>query len=69
MGSQLKSQERNSDFASEESFGQAAKRFEEHYGWQVQRSKIRREVENIARLAFTYVEQRLVRLSKTSLES
>ena len=34
-------------------------------GWQVKRSKIRREVENIAELAFTYVEQRLLRLSKT----
>ena len=53
------------DFGSEESFGQAAKRFEEHYGWQVKRSKIRREVENIAEEAFTYVEQRLLRLSKT----
>lgn len=53
------------DFGSEESFGQAAKRFEEHYGWQVKRSKMRREVENIADQAFTYVEQRLLKLSKT----
>jgi hypothetical protein len=26
------------DFGAEESFGQAAKRFQEHYGWQVERS-------------------------------
>lgn len=26
------------DFGSEESFGQASKRFEEHYGWKVERS-------------------------------
>lgn len=53
------------DFGAEESFGQAAKRFEEHYGWQVQRSKIRREVEHIGEQALTYVERRLEMLSKT----
>lgn len=53
------------DFGSEESFAQATKRFEEHYGWSVKRSKMRREVENIARQAFTYVEERLLMLSKT----
>ena len=53
------------DFGVEESFGQAAQRFEEHYGWLVQRSKIRREVEHIAGLAVTYVEQRLAILSET----
>ncbi|MCC0177628.1 hypothetical protein I4641_11625 [Waterburya agarophytonicola K14] len=53
------------DFGAEESFGQAAQRFEEHYGWQIQRSKIRRKVEHIGKLALTYVEQRLEMLSKT----
>jgi hypothetical protein len=53
------------DFGAEESFAQASQRFEEHYGWRVKRSKIRREVEHIAELALTYVERRLAMLSKT----
>ncbi len=53
------------DFGASESFGQASQRFEEHYGWQVQRSKIRREVEHIAGQALSYVERRLGMLSKT----
>lgn len=32
------------DFGAEESFGQAAKRFEEHYGWVIDRATVRREV-------------------------
>ena len=48
------------DFGSEESFGQASSRFEEHYGWKVERSALRREVENIAFLALAYVERRLL---------
>lgn len=48
------------DFGSEESFGQASSRFEEHYGWKVERSAVRREVENIAHLAEQYVERRLL---------
>ncbi len=36
------------DFGAEESFGQAAKRFKEHYGWTVERGAMRREVEAIA---------------------
>lgn len=48
------------DFGSEESFGQASERFQEHYGWKVERSAVRREVENIACLALTYVERRLL---------
>lgn len=47
------------DFGVEESFGQAAKRFQEHYGWGVERSLVRRKVETIAQLAEQYVEQRL----------
>ncbi len=48
------------DFGSEESFGQASSRFEEHYGWKVERSAVRREVKNIASLALAYVERRLL---------
>ncbi len=47
------------DFGSEESFGQAAKRFKEHYGWTVERGAIRREVEAIANEAESFVEKRL----------
>ncbi len=46
------------DFGAEESFGQAAKRFQEHYGWKVERSSLRREVESIANAAQQYVESR-----------
>lgn len=48
-----------SDFGCEESFGQAAKRFQEHYGWTVDRAKVRREAEKTALLAQEYVEKRL----------
>lgn len=48
-----------SDFGAEESFGQAAKRFQEHYGWTMDRAKVRREVEKTAVLAQEYVEKRL----------
>jgi hypothetical protein len=51
------------DFGCEESFGQAGKRFEEHYGWKVERSHVRREVETIAFLAEKYVENRLLELA------
>ena len=34
-------QRRDSDFGAEESFGQAAKRFEEHYGWAINRATVR----------------------------
>jgi hypothetical protein len=47
------------DFGAEESFGQAAKRFAEHYGWQVGRTTILRLVESHAREAEAYVGQRL----------
>jgi hypothetical protein len=29
------------DFGAEESFGQAARRFEEHYGWAINRATVR----------------------------
>ena len=48
------------DFGAEESFGQAAKRFEEHYGWAIDRATMRREVEYTALKAQSYVEQRLL---------
>lgn len=48
-----------SDFGAEESFGQAAKRFQEHYGWTMDKAKVRREVEKTALLAQEYVEKRL----------
>ena len=48
------------DFGSEESFAQASKRFQEHYGFAVEVSKIRREVLQIAQLSERFVEQRLV---------
>jgi hypothetical protein len=51
------------DFGSEESFGQACKRFEEHYGWKVERSYVRREIETIALLAEKYVGNRLLALT------
>ena len=47
------------DFGAEESFGQAAKRFQEHYGWSIDRAAVRREVEHTATKAEQYVETRL----------
>lgn len=51
--------EHDSDFGAEESFGQAAKRFREHYGWAIDRATVRREVEKTALKAEQYVETRL----------
>lgn len=48
------------DFGAEESFGQAAKRFKEHYGWGINRATVRREVEKTALKAERYVENRLL---------
>lgn len=47
------------DFGAEESFGQAAKRFEEHYGWAINRATVRREVEKTALNAQKFVEVKL----------
>ncbi len=52
------------DFGAEESFGQAAKRFEEHYGWEIDRATLRREVEHTAKMAEQYVEMRLLSARK-----
>jgi hypothetical protein len=48
-----------SDFGAEESFGQAAKRFEEHYGWDVGRTTILRVVEAVAAETEQFVAARL----------
>lgn len=47
------------DFGAEEFFGQAAKRFEEHYGWKINRATVRREVEKTALKAKKFVEVKL----------
>lgn len=47
------------DFGSEESFGQAEARFEEHYGWNIGRTSILRVVEGNAVAAESYVVSRL----------
>lgn len=36
------------DFGASESFEQAAKRFESHYGWGIDRATVRRDVEHTA---------------------
>lgn len=57
------------DFGAEESFGQAAKRFEEHYGWAIDRATVRREVEKTAQKAQQYVETRLFTTGLDYLQS
>ena len=47
------------DFGAEESFGQASKRFEEHYGWAIGRTSILRVVESEAARAEAFVERKL----------
>lgn len=47
------------DFGAEESFGQASRRFEEHYGFAVERTSVLRVVEGHARRAEQYVKGRL----------
>jgi hypothetical protein len=57
------------DFGAEESFGQAAKRFEEHYGWEINRATVRREVEKTALKAQKFVEVQLFIARLRSLKS
>jgi hypothetical protein len=57
------------DFGAEESFGQAAKRFEEHYGWKINRATVRREVEKTALLAQKFVEVKLFIAKLKALKS
>lgn len=47
------------DFGAEESFGQAAIRFEEHYGWEIGRTTVLRVVEARAEQVEQYVSERL----------
>lgn len=47
------------DFGAEEAFGQAAKRFEEHYGWEVGRTTVLRVVEGVAAETEQYIARRL----------
>lgn len=47
------------DFGAEESFGLAAKRFEEHYGWDIGRTTMLRVVESVAKETEIYVGKRL----------
>ena len=47
------------DFGAEESFGQASLRFQEHYGFKIEVSKLGREVKKVARLSEKFVEERL----------
>lgn len=47
------------DFGAEESFAQAAVRFQEHYGWTIGRTSILRLVEHHARRAESFVAARL----------
>ncbi len=56
------------DFGAEESFGQASLRFEEHYGWAIDRACVRREVEKTALKAQKYVEIRLFKARLSSLK-
>ena len=50
-----------SDFGAEESFHQASLRFQEHYGFKVESSKLRREVVKVARLSEKFVEEKLAK--------
>ncbi len=57
------------EFGIEESFEGAAKRFQEHYGFEVERNSLLREVKAIANLGEEYVEHRLENLKKKKSES
>lgn len=57
------------DFGSEESFGQASKRFEEHYGWAIGKTSILRVVESEAVRAEAFVERKLAEALKTFEET
>lgn len=57
------------DFGSEESFGQAAKRFEEHYGWSIGRTSILRVVETEAVRAEAFVERKVAEALKVFNET
>lgn len=54
------------EFGSEESFEQAARRFQEHYGFCVERNWLRREVQEKAKLAEEYVTKILKKAEENS---
>ncbi len=54
------------DFGSEESFGQAAKRFTEHYKYELHSSTVSRVTKHIADEASDYVEQTLSQAGEAS---
>ncbi len=58
-----------SDFGSEESFGQAALRFTEHYHYTLSSSTAARVTHQVAQEAQTYVEQRLSEARKRAAEA
>ena len=47
------------DFGAEEAFGPAAKRFQEHYGWEIGRTTVLRVVQGIAAETEKFVAERL----------
>ena len=57
------------EFGAEESFEGAAKRFQEHYGFGLERNAVRREVEAIATLGNQYVEHRFSSLQKQASDN
>jgi len=56
----------HADFGAESPIGQAASRFKEHYGWAINRARVRREVEKTPLKVEKYVASRLV---KANLDS
>lgn len=59
-GRSLALQRALTDFGIEESFGRAAQRFEEHYGWDIGRATLYQEVKIAAEVAEKYVDIRLL---------
>jgi hypothetical protein len=57
------------EFGIEESFSGAAQRFQEHYGFEIERNSLNREVKTIANLAEQYIEYRLENRKTEKLES
>ena len=58
-----------SDFGSEESFGQAAKRFKEHYHYALSSSTASRVTKQVAQDVQAYVEQQLAETKESSGEA
>lgn len=59
-GRSLALQRALTDFGIEESFGRAAQRFEEHYGWNIGKGSLYQEVKQAAEIAEKYVDIRLL---------